>query len=551
MKGLVRLAVSLLALHAAPRAASAQSTPPPPPATDPAGQAPAPTPDNPAPGPPPPADPGAQPIPAPPAWPAHPPAAVDDAAGAARGAAPRGSAAPPAAKPDATAARGIEWTSLRVLHDKAMLSDAEYLAALKDLGGLVGAGDATTLVVAKLKVTLYGYVEANMTYDSTESCVDFCGNALIQKPRTYRGEHGRTIFGARDARLGFRIAAPVEHGVRVTGLIETDFYGPTTTTEQGLWTNPVLRIRNSYLKFETPVVDILIGQTWSLFGHQPYYLVASVQLPGLPGQTFERTPQLRLSKTLKTSGVTVELAAAANRPPQMDSATPEGVAGIRVLFDKWTGQHTGYMVATIIQPASLAISGDLRRFRIPEFSAAPHTGHVRLGGGVAFDAYLPIVPASKDHKANALSLIGELTIGAGTADMYTALGAAGTTIPAIPTMPPGTYTANFDAGLAGVSATGRVELIKWTSYILGAEFYPGGVGGRLGLIANYGHMESSNTDEFGAGARKRESLYELGAFVDLTRATRVAASGALFDDTYVDGVNAKNYAGMLSAWLFF
>jgi hypothetical protein len=276
-----------------------------------------------------------------------------------------------------------------------------------------------------------------------------------------------------------------------------------------------------------------------------------------------------VSKTIKGAAVTTEIAIAANRPPQQDSATPEGVAGIRLLFPKWTGQHTAYMVSTTINPASIAISGDLRKFRIPEFAATPHVGHVRVGGGVAFDAYLPIIPATKDNKDNALSLTGELSIGSGTSDVYTALGGAGTANAAIPPAvmggPATPYPANFDAGLAVIDVTGHAELIKWTGYMAGLEFYPAGTGGRLGTFANYGHQESSNAKKVGAaidamGAsvaaavakiRDHENFYEAGLFFDPTKATRVAASGSLYEDTYADGVEAKNYSLMMSGWMFF
>jgi hypothetical protein len=451
-----------------------------------------------------------------------------------------------------------------------VISDAELASALKDIG-IVGGSDAATFVLGKIKTTIYGYAEANFIYDSTESCVEFCAGSQIQRPGTYRGEHGRTIFSPRDSRIGIRLAAPEEHGVRVSGLIESDFFGPTATTEQGTFSNPVLRIRNAYLRMETPIIDILMGQTWSLFGWQPNFLLASVQPPGLPGMMFERTAQLKLSKTIKTSAITAEIAAAANRPPQQDSATPEGVAGLRLSLNNWTGQHTGYMASTTINPASIAVSGDVRKFRIPEFSAAPHTGHVRIGGGVAFDAYLPLVPATKDNKDNALSITGEFATGSGTSDMYTALGGAGTANASLPNTAAGatqTYPVNFDAGLAAIDAKGHIELIKWTSYSAGLEFYPGGTGGRLGMFANYGHQESPNAKTVGTASvtaaatpaaqaaaaariRDHEEVYEAGLFVDPTKVTRVAASGSRYDDTYGDGVKAKNYSLMMSAWLFF
>src|SRR3954468_21831863 len=175
--------------------------------------------------------------------------------------APPAAAPPPQvlapAPPTPAVPNGPEWTSLRLLRDKGVISDAELASALRDIG-VVGAGDATTLVLGRLRTTLYGYLEGNYKYDSTQSCVEFCGSSQIQRPGTYRGDHGRAIFSARDSRLGLRFSAPEEHGIRVSGVLETDFFGPTTTTEQSTYVNPVLRIRTSFLKIETPVLDILV-----------------------------------------------------------------------------------------------------------------------------------------------------------------------------------------------------------------------------------------------------------------------------------------------------
>jgi hypothetical protein len=426
------------------------------------------------------------------------------------------------------------------------------------------AGDATTTVLSKLKVTVFGLIEMNHVWHSTQSCQDFCSNALIQKPGTYRGEHPRTIFSARDSRFAFKVAAPESSGIKVSGQIETDFFGPTTTTEQGVWASPVVRFRHSYLKLETKYVDILLGQTWNLFGWQANYLVASVQEPGLPGQMFQRTQQVRVSKALKMGQTTLELAIAANRPPQMDSGTPEGVAAARVLFGQRTGAHTTYVTTSSIVPASIGVSADLRKFRIAEFKPVPHSAHTRIGGGVAFDAFLPIVSATKERKDNALAVTGELVIGRGISDMYVALGAAGTSNAAIPAVNPGdlpgTYTANFDPGFAAYDAAGHLELIKWTSYMIGAEYYPPGVDGRVGIFANYGHMRSANSHKFGGPnvldpvlgrTRKREAFYDAGLFVDLTKVVRIGLDGGLYADHYVDGTDAKNYSIETTVFLSF
>jgi hypothetical protein len=157
------------------------------------------------------------------------------------------------------------------------------------------------------------------------------------------------------------------------------------------------------------------------------------------------------------------------------------------------------------------------------------------------------------------------------ADDYTALGGAGTANAAIPpAMMGGTatpYTPNFDAGLAAIDGAGNVELIKWLAYFASLEFYPAGTGGRLGLVANYGHQESSNAKTVGTASsaaatpalqaaaaakiRDHEDVFEIGLFVDPTKSTRIAASGSMYNDTYGDNVSAKNYAVIMSGWLFF
>jgi hypothetical protein len=411
------------------------------------------------------------------------------------------------------------------------------------------AGDGVSVVVSRLRLTLYGFVQLDMAYNSTESCAESCSNALIQKPGTYRGDHGRVVFSPRDSRFGIRIAGPEAEGLGTSGVLETDFFGPTATTEQGMFSAPVLRVRQAYLKLETPIVDVLVGQAWNLFGWQATYLVTSAQEPGYPGELTQRTSQVRISKTVRTGAVDVELATAAERPPQMDSATPEWVVAARVVVPGWTGRHGG-----AVQPASLAVSADLRRFRVAALAANPGAGHVKFGGGVAIDGYLPIIAATPRSQDNALSLIGEAVIGAGISDAYTALGAAGTSPSALPAGTTGAgavaYTPNFDPGLAAYDAAGHLELIQWRSYMLGAEYFPPGVGGRLWTFANHGHMASPNARRFG-DARTSEDFDNAGAFVDVTSVVRVGADAARYADHYLDGTTARNYSAMVTAYLFF
>lgn len=103
----------------------------------------------------------------------------------------------------------------------------------------------------------------------------------------------------RDSRIGFRFAAPPLPWLRASALLEMDFLGPSAAaTEASFFNNPVLRIRHAYFKMETPVVDVLFGHYWDLFGWQPNYIPTDVQWSGVVGELFSRTLQLRISKTI-------------------------------------------------------------------------------------------------------------------------------------------------------------------------------------------------------------------------------------------------------------
>jgi len=57
-------------------------------------------------------------------------------------------------------------------------------------------------------VTLYGFVEADLIYDTTRSYNDSIGSALVARKETYEGRNGRTQFSIRNTRLGFALESP-------------------------------------------------------------------------------------------------------------------------------------------------------------------------------------------------------------------------------------------------------------------------------------------------------------------------------------------------------
>ncbi|MEI6805079.1 MAG: hypothetical protein WCK49_01065 [Myxococcaceae bacterium] len=211
---------------------------------------------------------------------------------------------------------------------------------------------------------LYSFAELDTIYDTTQSFTDLAGNTPVTP-----SDDGKMIFSARNSRIGFRFSAPDFHKIKTSAVAEMDFRGnqPAGISELAFFTNPTFRIRHAYFKIETPVVDIVLGQTWGLFGWQALYHPNTVQYQGLPAQVFSRTPQIKLSKTLKFSDVSLEMAIAMMRPPEANSGTPDGQAGLRIALDSWTGMHTIGIAGTGLQSLSLALSGTIRKFSLLEF----------------------------------------------------------------------------------------------------------------------------------------------------------------------------------------
>jgi hypothetical protein len=475
--------------------------------------------------------------------------------------------AQPAPSAEPTHVGGVDVATLAILHEKNILNDKEYESALKDLNDTSGlhAADSNTVVVGKWATTLYGFAEFDSAYDSTQSFTDAPGNAQVARDGTYAGQHDRLTFGIRNSRIGLRMKAPEFGGIRVSGQAEMDFLGtqlpvgygqPYFGSEAAFFTNPTFRVRHMNMKAETGVVDVLIGQYWQLFGWQSVYHPNTVEIQGVPGQVYSRTPQVRISKTIKTDTFTFEAAVAAMRPPQRDSATPEGQAGLRFAFNKWNGVVTNGATSTSIQPVSIAVTGDLRRVALPNLATAPTYENDKTGTAIAVDAFVPVIPGSKEKMGNSLSLTGEVASGYGTSDLYTGLsGGASIALPNPNNLNPApAYPQDVDNGIAAFATDGSLHLINWTSYILGLQYYLPGTGGHLWLAANYSHHESGNMGDFfpaSAKVRKSEDWADGNVFADVTPAMRLGVEYAWFQDKYVDGNSGTNHRVQFSAWFIY
>lgn len=313
-----------------------------------------------------------------------PPAEGDADAGAPEATTPPSEAPPAAAAPAATTAPPI---ALPARTEEASAPASWF--ARPPLSISVGQGDS------RWRMTIYGFIEADVINDSTRSYSDSIGNSLVARNETYEGRVGRTQFSIRNTRLGFQLESPTIGGIKPTAILEADFFGnqPASTSEAAYFDSPGFRIRQAYLKLENPVIDLWAGQTYDLFGWQNYFFPASLEFLGLPNEAFGRTTQVRLAHTFRTDAVSVDLAVAALTPAQRDSEIPDGNAGVRFSINQWKGITTPGNGGTTALPFSIGVSGTLRQFKVNAFTPPPtQASNSAQGWGVSVDALVPIIP---------------------------------------------------------------------------------------------------------------------------------------------------------------
>lgn len=221
----------------------------------------------------------------------------------------------------------------------------------------------------------------------------------------------------------------------------------------------------------------------------------------------------------------------------------------------------------IARPGSFAAGGarttfSVRNSRLGLKMSGPGSDTVKTSGiikkngwGVSIDALLPVVPATKDDHANALTLTGSFVTGSGISDLYTGL-TGGIGFPSLP-IPSGAtaappYPANIDAGLVTYDANGNLHTIDWRSFIVGVQYYL--PVGNLWVSANYSQMHSGNIASYGADPTKvfKDSNWVDGnLFWDANGAARFGLEYAHFQQKYADDKKANNDRVQLSAFYIF
>jgi hypothetical protein len=343
-------------------------------------------------------------------------------------------------------------------------------------------------------VSVYGAAELNFAFDSSQSSnrdVTAPNNLTLATPGSFRGSTDSDYAGTRRSRFGLSLAGPVTGRVRARFVFETGLFARAEDRP---------RAQQLYLGIETPIVDVLVGRSYGLFGWGGKgFAPTTAAYNGVFGQIFDRPSQVRLSHIFRSYLFDFEVAAAAVAAPA-GVVGPQGEMGLRLAFNRWRGAAAQGVGPAEVAPVQVALSALGRRLEGAYASDDPANRLPSLrAGGVALDLLVPIIPARGLSLRNALTLTLEVSRGSGIADLYPGL-TGGYIAPIVrvdPSQPPvggePVWVSTFPLGTAGLDGNATQHTIDWRALVIGLHYHlPIGGGDRIWISAVHSRLRSDN-----------------------------------------------------------
>ncbi|WP_243375355.1 hypothetical protein [Geotalea sp. SG265] len=219
------------------------------------------------------------------------------------------------------------------------------------------------------------------------------------------GSKDESLFTAKQSRLWLRVAGPTFLGARTNALIETDFYGGGSgSNEMGN-----LRMRHAYGSLDWADTQVLFGQFWDVFTPAAADTIDFRQGATTGTPSNPRVPQIRLTEKFNLNGDnSIKLVLALQNPIQ-DSASAGAnsisrttglgsyvnAAGQLIYSSKALGVSPGFM-GLGMSPLQAGFFGLAGRQKIEGNSSVD-------GHGYGFYGFVPLLK-SKDGKNRAMTL---------------------------------------------------------------------------------------------------------------------------------------------------
>jgi hypothetical protein len=166
------------------------------------------------------------------------------------------------------------------------------------------------------KITVYGFLRNDMYYNSRKNLdlrdgiLDVypsdatnlptrTGTALTANPNDDANAVPQLGYSAIFTRLGVKLGGITAFNAKISGTLETDFFGITNgAAGAGSGTENLLRLRHAYVGMDWAKTQLIIGQTWNPnFIAKCFPGTANVST-GIPFNPFGFVPQVRLTHKL-------------------------------------------------------------------------------------------------------------------------------------------------------------------------------------------------------------------------------------------------------------
>jgi hypothetical protein len=401
--------------------------------------------------------------------------------------------------------------------------NCDYEPACEVAPGIYGA--MSSPVQSKFKLSIGGYIKLDYVYNSAAVGPFYPQGALPAKG-SVANLREESVLTARQSRLWFKAAGPSLLGAKTNALIETDFFGYSSLSNE--FGN--MRMRLAYASLDWANTQVLFGQFWDIFGLAAGNTLDFRQAGPAGSPASPRVPQVRLTQKININEDNyIKLVLGVQNPVQDDptgvnpgspAANPPNTAPFIPSNNPSLGTPNSY--GSLVNGAGQITFVSKALGVAPGFWGLPmnslQLGVFGLGGsqkiigskavdvyGYGFYGFVPVL-RSKDGKSRAMtaSLETQLYMAAG-------LNIQSANISQLATYNPTTSTS---ANKMPVYAP------KGTGFLGQVVFYPTQ---NLGITAGYGRRNIVNSSDYAGGTERSQSLLFVNTAYDLNAAVRVAA----------------------------
>jgi len=258
-------------------------------------------------------------------------------------------------------------------------------------------------VMSKFKMSLGGYVKLDYAHNTNAS-----GPTTTSAGAPAGVHKDESIFTAKQSRFWLKIAGPEFLGAKTNALIEADFFGANSLSNE--FGN--MRMRHAYGNLDWGTTQLLFGQFWDVFGPAAADTIDFRQGGDTGCPNSPRVPQIRLTQNLNLGSDNALKFIAALQNPVQDSATTGSnafptvtanggygnmvnVAGQIMFSSKILGVSPGFM-GLGMSPLQVGLFGIFGNEKIANNESIDSYGYGVYG-------FVPLVK-SRDGKGRAMTL---------------------------------------------------------------------------------------------------------------------------------------------------